>query len=55
MPSPKSDISIEDLLMFRVIQREGITGLLIETGIFTKEEFLEMRKRVNPKMKKIEK
>jgi len=28
--------------MSQVIQQEALTGLLLEKGIFTKEEFLEM-------------
>jgi len=32
--------SFEELLMFQVIQQEALTRLLVEKGIFTKEEFL---------------
>jgi len=35
-----------------VIQQEAFTGLLVEKGIFTKEEFLEMVKVVEREMKK---
>jgi len=31
-----------------VIQQEALTRLLVEEGIFTKEEFLEMVRVVNP-------
>jgi len=30
--------------MSQVIQQEALTRLLLEKGIFTKEEFLEMKK-----------
>jgi hypothetical protein len=33
--------------MFQVVQQEALTGLLVEKGIFTKEEFLEMVRVVN--------
>jgi uncharacterized protein YqgQ len=33
-------------------QQEAVTGLLVKKGIFTKEEFLEMRKVVEKEMKK---
>jgi len=38
--------------MFKVVQQEAINRLLIEKGIFTKEEFLEMVKVVDREMKK---
>jgi len=30
--------------MSQVVQQEALTQLLLEKGIFTKEEFLEMKK-----------
>jgi len=36
--------SFEELLMSQVVQQEALTRLLVEKGIFTKEEFLEMVK-----------
>jgi uncharacterized protein YqgQ len=38
-----------------VVQQEALTRLLIEKGIFTKEEFLEMVKVVNDEMKRKQK
>ena len=37
---PKQIVSYEELLMFRGVQQEALTGLLAEKGIFTKEELL---------------
>jgi hypothetical protein len=39
---PKQLVSFEELLMSQVVQQEAITKLLVEKGIFTKEELLEM-------------
>jgi hypothetical protein len=39
---PKQVVSFKELLMSQVIQQEALTRLLVEKGIFTKEEFLEM-------------
>lgn len=39
---PKQVVSLEELLMSQVVQQEVLTRLLIEKGIFTKEDFLEM-------------
>ena len=50
-PTVKS-VSFGELLIFQVIQQEAITRLLVEKGIFTKEEFLEMVKVVDWEMKK---
>jgi len=38
--------------MSQVLQQEALTRLLVEKGIFTKEEFLEMVKAVDQEMKK---
>jgi len=43
----KQIVSFEELLMSRVAQQEAFTRLLLEKGIFTKKEFLEMLKTVN--------
>ena len=45
-------VSFEELLMSQVVQQEALTRLLVEKGIFTKEEFLEVVKVVNKEMKK---
>jgi hypothetical protein len=39
---PNQIVSFEELLMSQVVQQEALTRLLVEKGIFTKEEFLEM-------------
>lgn len=38
--------------MSQVVQQEVLSRLLIEKGIFTKKEFLEMVKVVNKEVKK---
>jgi hypothetical protein len=48
-PTVKS-VSFEELLMSQVVQQEALTRLLIEKGVFTKEEFLEMVNKVNQEM-----
>jgi hypothetical protein len=40
-------VSFEELLTSQVVQQEALTRLLVEKGIFTKEEFLEMVRVVN--------
>jgi hypothetical protein len=40
----------DEFLMSRVVQQEALTRLLVEKGIFSKEEFLEMVKVVNLEM-----
>ena len=52
---PKQVVSFEELLMSQVIQQEALTRLLIEKGIFTKDEFLKMVKVVDRGMKRSEK
>jgi hypothetical protein len=49
---PKQIVSFEELLMSQVVQQEALTRLLVEKGIFTKEEFLEMVKVVDQGMKR---
>ena len=49
---PKQVVPFEELLMSQVVQQEALTRLLIEKGIFTQEEFLEMVRVVNKEMKK---
>jgi hypothetical protein len=49
---PKQVVSFEELLMSQVVQKEALTRLLVEKGIFTKEEFLEMVRVVNQEIKK---
>lgn len=38
---PKQIVSFEELLMSQVVQQEALTRLVVEKGIFTREEFLE--------------
>ena len=51
---PKQVVSFEELLMSQVVQQEALTRLLVEKGIFTKEEFLAVVKAVNDEMKRKE-
>jgi uncharacterized protein YqgQ len=48
----KQVVSFEELLMSQVVQQEALTRLLVERGIFSKEEFLEMVRVVNKEMKR---
>ena len=52
MGSDEKVVSFEELLLSQVIQQEALTRLLVEKGIFTKEEFLEMVKVVDREMKR---
>jgi len=49
---PKQVISSDELLMSQVVSQEAIIRLLVEQGIITPEEFLEMVRGVNKEMKK---
>jgi hypothetical protein len=49
---PKQVVSFEELLMSQVVQQEALTRLLVEKGIFSKEEFMEMVKVVDQEMKR---
>ena len=49
---PKQVVSFEELLMSQVVQQEALTRLLVEKGVFTKEEFLEMVRVVDVKRRK---
>jgi hypothetical protein len=51
---PKQIVSFEELVMSQVIQQEALTRLLVEKGVFTKEEFLEMVKQVDHERKRKE-
>jgi uncharacterized protein YqgQ len=50
----KQIVSLEELLMTQVVQQEALTRLLVEKGIFTKEEFLEMVRVVDKETKRRE-
>jgi hypothetical protein len=49
---PKQIVSFEELLLSQVVQQEALTSLLVERGIFSKEEFLEMVRVVDQKRKR---
>ena len=48
----KQLVSSEELFVSQVIQQEALTRLLVEKGIFSKEEFLEMVQVVDQGMKR---
>ena len=48
---PKQVVSFDELLMSQVVQQEALTRLLIEKGVFTKEEFLDTVRVVGRKRK----
>ena len=52
---PKQTVSFEELLLSQVVQQEALTRLLIEKGVFTKEEFLEMVRIVDKERKRASK
>ena len=39
-PRPKQIVSFEEMLMSQVISQDALIRLLIEKGVFTKEDFL---------------
>lgn len=39
---PKQIVSSNELLMSQIVSQEAVIRLLVEKGIFSKEEFLEM-------------
>jgi hypothetical protein len=50
---PKQLVSSEELLMSQVVSQEAIIRLLVDKGIFTKEEFLGRVEVVNLEIKKM--
>jgi hypothetical protein len=48
----KQPVSSEELLMSQVVQQEAFTRLLIEKGLFTRDDVLEMVKVVDGEMKR---
>ena len=50
---PKQVVSSEELLMSQVVSQEAIIRLLVEKGIFTKDEFLKMVKVVDLEIAKM--
>ena len=51
--NPKQIVLNDELLISQVVSQEAIIRLLIEKGIFSKEEFLKMVEVVNLGMKKM--
>ncbi len=49
---PKQIVLNDELLLSQVVSQEAIIRLLVEKGIVSKEEFLEMVKVVNPDIPK---
>jgi hypothetical protein len=49
---PKLIVSYKELLMPQIVQQEALTRLLVEKGIFNKEEFLGMVNVVDREMKR---
>ena len=45
-------VSFRELLISNSVQIDAVTQLLIERGIFTKDEFFEMLKRVQMEFKR---
>lgn len=50
---PKQIVLNDELLMSQVVSQEAIIRLLIEKGVFSKEEFFEMVKVVNLEIAKM--
>jgi len=50
---PKQIVLNDELLMSQVVSQEAIIRLLIEKGVFCKEEFFEMVKVVNLEIAKM--
>ncbi len=49
--APDQVVFFEELLMSQVVYTEALVRLLLEKGLFTKEEFLEMVKVVDKEVK----
>ena len=50
--NPNQLVSFEELLMSQEVQQEALTRLLVEKGVFSKEEFLEMVGKVDRERKR---
>jgi len=50
---PKQGVSPEQLITSLLVSQDAVVRLLIEKGIFTKEEFLEKVNAVNLEMAKL--
>jgi hypothetical protein len=49
--NPKKIVLNDELLLSQMVSNEAVIRLLIEKGIFNKEEFLEMVRVVDKEMK----
>jgi hypothetical protein len=50
---PKQLVLNDELLMSQVVSQEAVIRLLVEKGVFTKEEFLRMVEAVNLEIRKM--
>jgi hypothetical protein len=50
--TPNKSFFFEELLMSQVVQQEALTRLLVEKGVFTKEDFPDTVKIVDREMKR---
>jgi len=50
---PKRIVLNDESLLSQVVSQEAIIRLLVEKGVFTKEEFLEMVEVVNLEIRKM--
>ena len=47
----KQVVTFEELLMSQMVSQDALIRLLIAKGLFTKEEFLDMVKKIDQEMK----
>ena len=50
---PKQMVSSEEVLMSQVVSQEAVIRLLVEKGVFSKEEFLKKVEAVNLEIRKM--
>ena len=48
----KQTVTVDELLMSQILSQDALIRLLIERGIFSKEEFLEIVRKVDRERKK---
>ena len=51
---PKQVVSFEELLLSQVVSQDALIRLLIEKGLFTKDEFMVMVRQVDHERKRKE-
>jgi ATP-dependent Zn protease len=49
---PEQLVALEELLVSNTVQLDTITQLLVEKGVFTKDEFFDMLKQIQKEFKK---